>query len=258
MRLHPWHPDLNVLFITADQWRGDCLERAGHPVVRTPEPRPARRRRRVVPAPLRPGRAVRAEPGVALHRHVPDEPPVGAQRHAARRPPHNVALDRPRASATSRRCSATPTRASTPARSRPTTRACARYEGVLPGFDPVCHLPEGEPARVARLDARRRASTCPTTGARSSTSPAEGTTWRTQYDAEHTPDRVPHRPAARLRRRPLGAGQAVVRARLVPAAAPAVPRARALRHDVRPRVGARRRCARRRAPRKARSTRCSA
>ena len=27
---------LNVLFITADQWRGDCLSVAGHPVVKTP------------------------------------------------------------------------------------------------------------------------------------------------------------------------------------------------------------------------------
>jgi len=27
---------LNVLFITADQWRGDCLSAAGHPTVRTP------------------------------------------------------------------------------------------------------------------------------------------------------------------------------------------------------------------------------
>src|SRR5271169_5208953 len=27
---------LNVLFITADQWRGGCLSAAGHPVVRTP------------------------------------------------------------------------------------------------------------------------------------------------------------------------------------------------------------------------------
>ena len=29
-------PDVNVLFITADQWRGDSLGAAGHPVVRTP------------------------------------------------------------------------------------------------------------------------------------------------------------------------------------------------------------------------------
>ena len=27
---------LNVLFITADQWRGDCLSILGHPVVKTP------------------------------------------------------------------------------------------------------------------------------------------------------------------------------------------------------------------------------
>ena len=29
-------PQVNVLFITADQWRGDCLSAAAHPVVRTP------------------------------------------------------------------------------------------------------------------------------------------------------------------------------------------------------------------------------
>lgn len=27
---------MNVLFITADQWRGDCLSVLGHPHVRTP------------------------------------------------------------------------------------------------------------------------------------------------------------------------------------------------------------------------------
>jgi arylsulfatase A-like enzyme len=27
---------MNLLFITADQWRGDCLSCVGHPVVRTP------------------------------------------------------------------------------------------------------------------------------------------------------------------------------------------------------------------------------
>ena len=27
---------LNVLFITADQWRGDCLSALGHPCLRTP------------------------------------------------------------------------------------------------------------------------------------------------------------------------------------------------------------------------------
>jgi arylsulfatase A-like enzyme len=32
----PAAPDLNVLLITADQWRGDCVGYAGHPHVRTP------------------------------------------------------------------------------------------------------------------------------------------------------------------------------------------------------------------------------
>jgi arylsulfatase A-like enzyme len=27
---------VNVLFITVDQWRGDCLSSLGHPVVQTP------------------------------------------------------------------------------------------------------------------------------------------------------------------------------------------------------------------------------
>jgi arylsulfatase A-like enzyme len=29
-------PRRNVLLITVDQWRGDCLSRLGHPVVKTP------------------------------------------------------------------------------------------------------------------------------------------------------------------------------------------------------------------------------
>ena len=27
---------LDIIFITADQWRGDCLSRLGHPMVKTP------------------------------------------------------------------------------------------------------------------------------------------------------------------------------------------------------------------------------
>ncbi len=46
MKNHNERPDMpkhsfkekrkNVLFITADQWRGDCLGCIGHPVVETP------------------------------------------------------------------------------------------------------------------------------------------------------------------------------------------------------------------------------
>src|SRR3954463_16208670 len=35
-RLGCGHMRPNILFITADQWRGDCLGYAGHPRVRTP------------------------------------------------------------------------------------------------------------------------------------------------------------------------------------------------------------------------------
>ena len=31
------HAVMNVLFVTADQWRGDCLSCLGHPAVRTPD-----------------------------------------------------------------------------------------------------------------------------------------------------------------------------------------------------------------------------
>ncbi|MCH6565208.1 MAG: sulfatase-like hydrolase/transferase, partial [Proteobacteria bacterium] len=27
---------MNILFVTADQWRGECLSALGHPVVKTP------------------------------------------------------------------------------------------------------------------------------------------------------------------------------------------------------------------------------
>ena len=77
---------VNVLFITLDQFRGDCLSAAGHPVVRTPNldrlaaagVRLSRHYSQA--APCAPGRA-------SLYTgHVPDEPPGRRQRHAARRP----------------------------------------------------------------------------------------------------------------------------------------------------------------------------
>ena len=78
----------NVLFITVDQWRGDCLSAVGHPVVRTPNLDRLAASGALVHQPLGPGRAVRAEPGLPLHRHLPEPEPLGAQRHPARQPPH--------------------------------------------------------------------------------------------------------------------------------------------------------------------------
>ena len=59
------------------------------------------------------------------------------------------------------------------------------YEGVLPGMDPVCHLPEGDPQlwlewlKAAGYD-------LPENWREFVDRPAEGTRWRTQYRAEHT------------------------------------------------------------------------
>jgi hypothetical protein len=86
------------------------------------------------------------------------------------------------------------------------------YEGVLPGFDPVGYLPEGNPA--AWIDwMRGEGSTFPTTGVFVDR-PAEGS-GATQYDAAH--QTVPHRPL-RLRRRSIGAASRG--SHTVPSAAP--------------------------------------
>ncbi len=77
---------MNVLLVTLDQFRGDCLSAAGHPVVRTPHldrlagegVRLARHYSQA--APVRPGS------GLPLHRHLPAQQPGGGQRHPARLP----------------------------------------------------------------------------------------------------------------------------------------------------------------------------
>ena len=132
-----WPSRRNVLLITVDQWRGDCLGAVGHPGRADAEPRPARRRGRAVPPPLRAGGAVRPDPRVAAHRAVPDEPPLGAQRHAARRAVHE-----PRARGARRRLRpgavrlhrrvARPAhaRARRPAPAAPTRACCPGYRAV--------------------------------------------------------------------------------------------------------------------------------
>ena len=158
---------------------------AGHPVVRTPEPRPPRGGRRVVPAPLRAGRAVRAEPGVALHRHVPDEPPVGAQRHPARRPPHERRAGRRARLGYEPALFGYTDTSVDPRTVAPDDPRLRTYEGVLPGFDPVGYLPEGNPGRWLdwmRAAGVRRARRL----ARVRRPPGRGHRWRTQYDAKHS------------------------------------------------------------------------
>jgi arylsulfatase A-like enzyme len=174
----------NVLFITADQWRGDCLGAAGHPVVRTPNlDRLAAggtsfRRHFAQAAPCGPSRAS-LYTGMYLmnHRSVLNGTPLDA-RH------DNVAL-------VARRAGFEPalfgyTDMSVDARTvAPDDPRLYRYEGVLPGFDPVCHLPEGEP--LAWLEwMREQGVDVPDEWRTFVDRPAEGTTSRTQYGAKHS------------------------------------------------------------------------
>jgi arylsulfatase A-like enzyme len=180
-------PHENVLFITADQWRGDCLSAAGHPVVRTPHlDRLAAggvsfRRHFAQAAPCGPSRAA-LYTGMYLmnHRSVLNGTPLDA-RH------DNVAL-------MARRLGYEPalfgyTDTSVDPRTVPAgDPRLSRYEGVLPGFDPVCHLPEGEP--LAWLDWMRGAGVdVPDQWRPFVDQPATGTKWRTQYEAEHSQTR---------------------------------------------------------------------
>ncbi len=238
---------------------GRLPRRAGHPVVRTPHLDRLAAGGAYVPPPFRAGRAVRAEPGGALHGHVPDEPPVGAQRHPARRPPRQRRPDRP-----APRLRARAVRLHRHERRPPHRRAGRRT--ALPLRGRAARLRSRVPPARGRT-VRRGSTGCaptgwtsPTTGAPSSTvprpgpSPGRSTTANTPRPVSSPTDSSSGRRSPRRRRRRRG----LVRARLVPPAAPAVPRARALRHDVRPRVGPRA-GARRVAGRRGRAaSRCSA
>jgi arylsulfatase A-like enzyme len=135
----------NVLFVTADQWRGDSLSSAGHPVVRTPNldrlaasgVRFARHFAQT--APCGPSRAS-LYTGMYLmnHRSASNGTPLDA-RHT------NIALEARRLGYRPALFGYTDTSVD-PRTVPPGDERLRRYEGVLPGFDPVCHLPEGDPA----------------------------------------------------------------------------------------------------------------
>ena len=174
----------NVLFITADEFRGDCLSAAGHPVVRTPNlDRLAAggvsfRGHFANAAPCGPSRAG-LYTGMYLcnHRAVINGSPLDDRfTNFAReaRPlgyepalfgytdigidPRTVADDDPR---------------------------LFTYEGVLPGLDPVCNLPEGDPQEwLAWL--QKAGYDLPDNWREFVDQPADGTKWRTQYKAEHS------------------------------------------------------------------------
>ena len=139
-------PPRNVLFITVDQWRGDCLSALGHPVLETPalEPWPAA----VCCSPITGPTPRRAAPPGPASTPAPTSIAIGPCRTA----PHSIP-----ASPTSRSwpgswamtlcSSATPTQ-------RPTLGRCHRVipgspptKAILPGFRSVLHDPweEGSP-----------------------------------------------------------------------------------------------------------------
>ncbi len=180
-------PDVNVLFITADQWRGDCLGAAGHPVVRTPNlDRLASdgvsfRRHFAQAAPCGPSRAA-LYTGMYLmnHRSVLNGTPLDA-RH------DNLALVARRLGYEPALFGYTDTSVD-PRTVSPGDPRLSRYEGVLPGFDPVCHLPESEPLawlewmRADGVDVPEEWRPFVDRG-------RAGARWQTQYDAAHSQTR---------------------------------------------------------------------
>jgi arylsulfatase A-like enzyme len=180
-------PDVNVLFITADQWRGDCLSAAAHPVARTPNlDRLAAggvsfRRHFAQAAPCGPSRAS-LYTGMYLmnHRSVLNGTPLDT-RH------DNVALVARRLGYEPALFGYTDTSID-PRTVEPDDARLFRYEGVLPGFDPVCHLPEGEP--FAWLEWMRADGVdVPDEWRTFVDRPAAGSRWRTQYEAKHSQTR---------------------------------------------------------------------
>jgi arylsulfatase A-like enzyme len=187
-------PEINVLFITADQWRGDCLSassalqgRSGpgnHPTVRTPNlDRLAGggvwfRRHFAQSAPCAPSRAS-LYTGMYLmnHRAASNGTPLDARftnvalvaRDAGYEPalfgytdmsvdPRTVAPDDPR---------------------------LYSYEGVLPGFDPVCHLPAMDPEPWLQY-LRKHGYTWDGEWYLFTEAPHPEHRWRTNYAAAHS------------------------------------------------------------------------
>ena len=137
---------MNILFITLDQFRGDCLSVAGHPVVRTPHlDRLARQGVRFTrhysqSAPCAPGRACLYTGTYSLtNRVVANGTPLDDRfdnlARAARRAGYSPTLLGYTDQSIDPRCA-----------NGPTDRRLWTFQGVLPGFDVELHLPEDHAA----------------------------------------------------------------------------------------------------------------
>ena len=225
----------NVLLITCDQWRGDCLSAAGHPVGEDAERRRAGRRRRAVPPALCRRGALLAGARLPLHRPLPDEQSRLPQRHAARRA----------------------------ARQHRAGRASLGYDPTLFGYTDVVAgsaLPMRRAIRCceamkACCRASPCASFCPSTRSHGSPGSRRAASIRAPAfpDIHRPADSAPARRHQRARRSIRGTrrrppswpanssagwasrnGRALVRAYLLPQPASALHRAGTLQHDVRP------------------------
>ena len=142
-----------VLFITADQWRGDCLSALGHPCLKTPNlDRLARegvlfRRHYAQATPCGPGRAS-LYTGLYLHNHrsVVNGAPLDG-RHT------NVALEARKAGYEPVLFGYTDI-APDPRAHAPGDPGLSSYEGLLPGMTPVVWLRGEQLAWLADLKAK--------------------------------------------------------------------------------------------------------
>ena len=156
-RCREWHGKArrpNILLITCDQWRGDCLSAAGHPVVKTPNADALAAEGVLFRRHLWRCRTLLAGARLPLHRPLPDEQPRLPQRHAARRAPrqHRACRPPPRLRPDPVRLHRRLAR-SAPAGAR-RSAACSSYEGVLPGFTVRQLLPEHQKQWLSWLAAR--------------------------------------------------------------------------------------------------------